>query len=556
MFSLGVKIPYTLNLPPPPDHLPHLHQCSNLREARQVHAAMAKSGQASDPLSAAKLLEFYALSMPNSPSCAEKLALSLNWPISSATFAFNTAMRAHLRSEDPLKCTHLFLCLLHYPEFSPDSFTLTIALKAATLLPSPLPFGRQLHSQIVRRRLAATAHVSNKLVHFYSVAGDMGSAQKVFDEILSSDASQLAAAHVSNKLVHFNCVAGHMGSAQKVFDESPSPDAAQLAVAQNSLLRGYAAAGDGAGLRRAFTETLAPDVVAWNTVIGFLAGAGEHVAAVAAFREMQLSGVAPDRVSLIATLAAAGHLAALGLGRWVHAYALRRGIELDSNLVSAVIAMYARCGCVEDAAAVFAATPPQVRRKADVWNAMITALVGGGFSDEALRLFTAMEAARVRPDAITFAGVLSACGHGGLVERGEELFDRMGEFYGVEPDIGHYGVMIDLWCRAGQLEKAEEMIRRMPVAPDAAVWRTVLWACRRHGTRFLELGMEAGKRLLELEPEEHAGYVLFSNLMAMAGRWREVTAVRKEMKRRKMRKVPGCSSIELDGTVHEFIAGD
>ncbi|CAA7407137.1 unnamed protein product [Spirodela intermedia] len=434
-------------------------------------------------------------------------------------------MRALLLNQDPLRSL-LLLILLHHnqPSFEPDSFTFTIALKAAARLPSPAVLGGQLHGQILRRGLHSTVHLRNKLLHLY-------------------------------------CVAGDFAAARKLFDETPHKDP----VACNTMLRGLAGAGDGASLRRLFQEIPCKDVVSWNTMISFLVAAGDHAAALETFRELQLAGggVIPDRVTLIGVLSAVAHLGALPQGQWVHCYILRRRMELDDHLLSALITMYAKSGCLEAASATFeAAAAPS--RGADVWNAMLAGLVAGGRAAAALQLFSRMEATGgvVPPDAVTFACVLSACSHGGLLRHGAAVFEKMAAVYGVEPDLGHYGCMVDMYCRAGELQRAEEIIGEMPMEPDATVWKTVVGAClrrrrRRTGRASLEVGERAGRRLLELAREDdHAAYVLVSNLYAAAGRWQEVAGIRCEMRKRKVKKVPGCSSIVIDGAVHEFIAGD
>jgi pentatricopeptide repeat protein len=114
--------------------------------------------------------------------------------------------------------------------------------------------------------------------------------------------------------------------------------------------------------------------------------------------------------------------------------------------------------------------------------------------------------------------------------------------------------MVDLYCRAGFFEKAEDMIQTMPMEPDAAMLKAVLGACRTH--KELELGKKAGHKLLESAPNDHAGYVLLSNIYALDGNWGGVHKVRKLMLDCGMQKIPGSSSVELDDVIHEFISGD
>ncbi|RRT69732.1 hypothetical protein B296_00033288 [Ensete ventricosum] len=258
-----------------------------------------------------------------------------------------------------------------------------------------------------------------------------------------------------------------------------------------------------------------------------------------------------NRVTLISVLSAVTQLGALGQGQWVHAYIKRHGIELDENLSSALINMYSKCGCIEGAIYTFEMTH---LKSVDTWNAMIGCFTANGCSLRAIDLFSKMEASGLVPNKITFTCVLNACSHGGLVDRGIRYFEKMTSVYDIEPDVGHYGCMVDLFSRAGLFEKAEEIIQQMPIEPDKVMWKAIVGACRVN--KNYELGEKAGLKLIELAPDDNAGYVLLSNIYAMSNNWNGVYRVRKLMHERGIKKVPGCSSIELDGLIHEFIAGD
>ncbi|OAY73752.1 Pentatricopeptide repeat-containing protein [Ananas comosus] len=266
------------------------------------------------------------------------------------------------------------------------------------------------------------------------------------------------------------------------------------------------------------------------------------------FRELLLASAEPDHFSVLSAIT---HLGALGQGLWAHAYINRNQIELDENLSSSLINMYSKCGCIEGAVYTFHATN---RKSVDTWNAMISGFTANGHSLKAVEVFSTMESSKVVPNKITFACVLNACSHGGLIDEGMRNFRKMTEIYRIEPDIGHYGCMVDLFTRAGLFDKAEELIQTMPFEPDSVMWKAILGACRIH--KNFTLGEKAGLRLIEVAPNDNASYVLLSNIYALSSNWRGVHKVRKMMSDKGIKKIPGCSSIELDGVVHEFIAGD
>ncbi|KAF0913799.1 hypothetical protein E2562_024886 [Oryza meyeriana var. granulata] len=322
-----------------------------------------------------------------------------------------------------------------------------------------------------------------------------------------------AASHrrVRNGLIHAYAVSGMLFDARKVFDRGHEGDT----VAWNSLLRGYAAAGDVKALREFFAGMQARDTVSWNTIIAWCVENGEYEEAIAVFRDMLANREClPDRVTLVSVISAITYLGALAQGLWAHAYVCRKGIQVEERLSSALINMYSKCGYIEGAVYVFENLGAKM--SVDTWNAMLAGFTANG--EKALELFARMEITGLVPNKITFNTVLNACSHGGFVEEGIDCFERMTKVYGIEPDIAHYGCMVDLFCRAGLFDKAEKMIQMMPMKPDAAVWKALVGACRTH--RNFELGKKAGHRLIEAAPNDHAG------------------------------------SIEIDGVIHEFISGD
>jgi pentatricopeptide repeat protein len=184
---------------------------------------------------------------------------------------------------------------------------------------------------------------------------------------------------------------------------------------------------------------------------------------------------------------------------------------------------------------------------------MIVGYAMHGYGMEALQLFEQMQCSGMNPDHVTFVGILSACCHAGLVDDGLRCFDSMQRYHNISPVIEHYCCMVDLLGRAGHLDEAEELINNMQIKPTAALWSSLLSACRIHFN--IKLGERVAECLFELDPENASHYVL-SNIYAAAGRWDGIEKVRKMMKDRRVEKKPGCSWIELDKRVYTFVVGD
>eukprot|EP01018_Ginkgo_biloba_P030428 Gb_08964 [translate_table: standard] len=293
------------------------------------------------------------------------------------------------------------------------------------------------------------------------------------------------------------------------------------------------------------------DVVLWTSLIAGYAQNGLANEALKLFRQMQLADVKPNPVTIASILPLCSYPAALQQGKEIHDYIIRNGFESNVFVGSALIDMYTKCGSIEFARQVFGKMP---QRNVVSWNAMIVGYGIHGLGEDALATFDHMQHVGMKPNNITFTGVLSACSHAGLVDEGWKYFHRMNQDYCIRPSMEHYACMVDLLGRAGRLDEAENFVKNMPVEPSAVVWGALLGACRIHCN--LELAERVAVRLFELEPENAGNYILLSNIYAESGRWDGVAKVRTMMKDTGVKKRQGCSWIEVKNSVHEFLVGD
>lgn len=317
-----------------------------------------------------------------------------------------------------------------------------------------------------------------------------------------------------------------------------------------TLINMYAECGDARAARVTFGRADGDCVVSYNAMIAAAVRSSRPGEALVLFREMQAKGLKPTPVTVISVLSACALLGALELGRWLHDYVRKLGLGSLVKVSTALVDMYAKCGSLEDAIAVFQGMESRDRQ---AWSVMIVAYANHGYGREAISLFEEMKKQGMKPDDITFLGLLYACSHSGLVSEGLRYFDDM-KNHGIVPGIKHYGCVTDLLARSGQLERAYKFIDELPINPTPILWRTLLSACGGHGD--VELGKRVFERILELDDSHGGDYVIFSNLCANTGYWEEMNRVRKLMSDKGVVKVPGCSSIEIDNTVHEFFAGD
>ncbi|RDX98668.1 Pentatricopeptide repeat-containing protein, partial [Mucuna pruriens] len=325
--------------------------------------------------------------------------------------------------------------------------------------------------------------------------------------------------HVRNTMIHMYCCCqegSEPESAKKVFDESPERDS-----------------------------------VTWSAMIGGYARAGSSMRAVMLFRDMQVTGVCPDEITIVSVLSACADLGALELGKWLESFVERKNITKSVELCNALIDMFAKCGDVDRAVKVFR---EMGMRTIVSWTSVIVGLAMHGRGLEAVSLFDEMVEGGVEPDDVAFIGVLSACSHSGLVDKGHYYFNTMEKRFSIVPKIEHYGCMVDMLSRAGLVNEALEFVRAMPVEPNQVIWRSIVTACHARGE--LKLGESISRELIMHEPMHESNYVLLSNIYAKLLRWEKKTKVREMMDVKGMRKIPGSTMLEMNNEIHEFVAGD
>ena len=292
------------------------------------------------------------------------------------------------------------------------------------------------------------------------------------------------------------------------------------------------------------------NVVSWTAMLVGYGQNGFCEEAIRVFREMEREGVEPDDFTLGSVISSCGNLANLEEGSQLHSKAVVCGLTTFLTVSNAIITLYGKCGEIEDAQKIF---DEMVNRDQVSWTALVSGYAQFGKAKETISIFEMMISEGIKPDAVTFIGVLSSCSRSGLVDKGKEIFNSMPKF-GISPNKDHYTCMIDLFSRAGKLKEAENFIKQMPGNPDVIAWASLLSSCRIH--RDFDMGRWAADSLMELDPQNPAGYVLLANMHASRGEWAEVAHVRKKMRVLNVKKEPGLSWIRFKNRVHVFSADD
>ncbi|XP_057873038.2 pentatricopeptide repeat-containing protein At5g39350 [Cryptomeria japonica] len=322
-------------------------------------------------------------------------------------------------------------------------------------------------------------------------------------------------------------------------------------VVETALVDMYAKCGSIDKARELFDRMPQRDVFSWTAMIAGYSQNGFVEKALETFKQMHLASLKPNSTTFASILPACAKMGALEQGMDIHQSIVEGGLLPDVVIGNALVDMYAKCGNIEKARELFDKMP---QRNVVSWNAMIAGYAQNGFCNDALKIFELMKHSGTYPDSVSFACVLFACSHAGLVHEGCTYFNHMSKSYCITPISDHFVCMVDLLVRAGYLEDTLNFIIKMPFKPVVIVWICFLGACRSHMN--ISLGVFTAMLLFDLDPQNAASYVLLSNIYAEAGMWGEAKMVRRLMKDRGIKKIPGCSWIEVQKMVHAFYVGD
>ncbi|XP_050369458.1 pentatricopeptide repeat-containing protein At2g27610 isoform X1 [Argentina anserina] len=441
-----------------------------------------------------------------------------------------------------------------------------------------LGFARQLHCCVLKSGFVSHRNIETALLVAYSKCRKMGDAHNVFSMMRGVQSVVTWTAMISGylqngraeKAVKLFCEMSREGVKPNDFTYSaiimahPCISIFQVhaqVIKTNyekspsvgtSLVDTYVKIGFVPEAKKVFQTIDKRDIVAWSAMLAGYAQVEDAVGAIKTFRQLTRKGVRPNEFTLSSIInACSAPSATVEQGKQFHACSIKLRLNNTLCLSSALVTMYAKQGNIESANEVF---KRQGARDLVSWNSMLSGYAQHGQGNKVLEVFEDMRKRNMEVDGITFILIISACTHAGLVDEGKRYFGMMVQDYHIHPTMEHYSCMVDLYSRAGKLEKAMNLINSMPFTADANVWRALLGACRVH--RNLELGKLVAEKLISLQPQDSAAYVLLSNIYAAAGNWQERDNVRRLMNERKVKKQPGYSWIEVKNKTYTFLAGD
>lgn len=246
---------------------------------------------------------------------------------------------------------------------------------------------------------------------------------------------------------------------------------------ENSLVTLYAKAECMEAARQVFGSSKERNSITWSAMITGYAQNGEADSAARMFLQMHAAGFSPTEFTFVGVLNACSDMGALAVGKQAHGLMMKLGFEMQVYVKSALVDMYAKCGCIGDAKGGF----QQLCDVDDVvlWTAMIAGHVQNGELEEALVLYAKMDKEGIMPSNLTITSVLRACACLAALEPGKQLHAQIIKCgFGLGGSVG--SALSTMYSKCGNLEDGMVVFRSMP-DKDVIAWNSIISGFSQNG---------------------------------------------------------------------------
>ncbi|KAH7426993.1 hypothetical protein KP509_10G025600 [Ceratopteris richardii] len=513
--------------------------------AQGLHAYARKIGYESNILVRNILVTVYG----KCGAIANAFAAFLSCP-THAVVSWNAMFSAHVRQ--CLPCTTLQMYKkMHEEGVNPDNLSFLLALQACDILIEEASLSAEgcvqlvqsLHTDLCCTDLGSDVIVGTSLLKLYARCGRMLEAEEVFETLPHRDVvtwTAMLSAYIEQEL---SSKALQMYEQMQLYEVSPNELTCVLALqactaligaeiennrgnpatfvnlgyilhtdttirgftcdklVSTALLTMYGTSGFQLEADNVFNRMLQRDTVAWNVMLN-----AQKENGILLFREMEQEDVTLDDGTIVCLLNSSGRIGSLEATNWLHFAVVCDGCDEMSLVATALMDSYGRCGNMEDVDACFDGLL--------LWDLVLCCgymrgYVGRGDAITSMSIMGLMNFAGYKPDDIVCALVLQSCSHAGCPSECLSCYCLMKQDQTVEINLKHYGILLDLFARAGDFKRVTSIIAKMPMQMDEAIWLSVLGACHLH--RDVELANLALGHVVCLNLREIPAYVIHSN---------------------------------------------
>ncbi|CAL5188249.1 unnamed protein product [Lathyrus oleraceus] len=531
--------------------------CSLLQEVKQIHGLVYKFGAEIDVVVESVMVDLYAKC--GDVSSCRRVFDSME---EKDNFVWSSMISGYTINNRGEEAVRIFKNMCRQ-RVKLDQHVLSSTLKACVEI-EDLNTGVQVHGLMIKNGHQNDCFVASVLLTLYAGSGELGDVEKLFrriddKDIVAWNSMILARArpgHGSSRSMQLllelrRTTLLQIESATLVAVLKSCENESDLLAGRqihslilksclchhtlvgNALVHMYSECRHIDDAFKAFVDIEWKDDSSWSSIIGTYKQNGMELEALGLCKEMLNEGVNFTSYSLPLCFSACSQLSAICEGKQLHVFAIKFGYNLDIYVGSSIIDMYAKCGNIEESENVFS---EQLEPNEVIFNAMICGYAHHGKAQQAIEVFSKLEKNGVAPNHVTFLALMSACSHAGYVEETLHFFTLMLDTYKIRPKSEHYSSLVDAYGRAGRLEEAYQIVQK---DGSESAWRTLLGACRNHNNT--KIGEKSAMKMIEINPSDHAPYVLLSNIYNGEGKWEEAVKWREKMSKIHVKKDPGSS---------------
>ncbi|KAJ0704351.1 putative tetratricopeptide-like helical domain superfamily [Helianthus annuus] len=421
-------------------------------------------------------------------------------------------------------------------------------IKACSLCKTHYAFGLQLHSHSLKLGFHSELILSNSIISFYCKLHDFKSAHKLFDEMPQRDCVSWSAMinHLARNGYYVESLEMFKEMYECRFVAKPELIASVLSVAarcggtrvgkmihalsvvderfvksvflSTALVDLYWRSGDSLYAIRVFDGMVDKNEFSWTSMIAGYVGICDYSKAFDCFRQMQLAGFKPNRVTLISVLPACVESRAIGLGYSIHGYAFRHGCDSDIRLLSSLVHLYSQHADSLPLAKLIFETIAQ--KDVVLWSSVIAGCSRDKQNAEkSISLFNRMQKEGIQPNDVTLLAVLTACTSIPSINLGSGIHGYV--LKAGTPDRVSWSALISAYGVHGYGEQALQLFTEMKakgIEYDSITVLAVLSACNHAG-----LVEEGHKLFSEVVKDENLlvnmeHYACYIDLLGRAGK--------------------------------------
>ncbi|CAN6574699.1 unnamed protein product [Malus baccata var. baccata] len=388
-----------------------------------------------------------------------------------------------------------------------DSGAITFALKSCIEL-GDLGFGRGIHGDALKSGFCSNGFVGSSLIGLHSRCGFVDDAAKVFDEITERDI-----------VVYTSIITGYaqsvdqraceaFGFARRMQRQGLHPNrvtlvsllqaASQLEtlkegrsvhgyairrgiggsdeVFETSLVDMYNKCGSPRTAACIFGEMDRKTIGSWNVMIAGYLKMEQPLEAFRLFCQVMEENFVPDLITLSNGILSCACLKYLRLGKSIHGYIIRAGIQLDLLAATALVDLYSKSNKLIQSRELF---HRMEKKDAISYDVMMTGYLHNNYASKAVDTFVQMVGEGMKPNLGSLLSVISATSELKDIRKGKSIHGHVLR-QGFDLNTEVMNQIIYMYAKCGCLDHARQIFNKVRYR-DLVSWTSMMMGYVYHG---------------------------------------------------------------------------